>query len=222
MAARINLGNGTGPPTVDGRINHCMMLMRELRWKRGVTDQHVATAWGINLASVRQYSAEAWRRVKAEVTDHDAVAATVCVALERVIEEGSVKGLNGHRSVIEAAKAWAAIAGAGAPTRFEVGALANLSDVQLEERRLELIARLNESGGGKPTVIEVDAEDFEGEDVKFIEPPENALLVEPGEQDVANLNARQSAEARRDAETLDDLDKLDGDLPVGERKESGF
>lgn len=120
----------------------CMRLMREMKWRRGVTDKTVAKAWGLELMAVRQYSAEAWRRLKAEMVDTDQTAATVAIALERVIFEAAGKGLAGHRSVIEAGKTWASLAGAGAPTRIEVGALANLSDQELAARRDEIVARL--------------------------------------------------------------------------------
>lgn len=143
--AIIKVGNGSAPPTKEGRVQHCMALMREIRWKRGVTDKELARGWGVDVMAVRQYSAEAWRRIKAEVTDPDSTASTVCMALEKVVEEASTKGLAGHRSVIEAGKAWAAIAGAGAPTRVELGVLANLSEADLEKRRQEIIVKLQES-----------------------------------------------------------------------------
>lgn len=139
-----------------------MRLMRNMKWRRGVTDKVVARAWGLELMAVRQYSAEAWRRLKAEMVDTDQTAATVAIALERVIFEAAEKGLSGHRSIIEAGKTWASLAGAGAPTRIEVGALANLSDAELAQRREEIIARLR--GEELPLPIE--------------EPPEMAILRE--------------------------------------------
>jgi len=142
-------GNGLAPPTKEERVQLCMKLMRTGRWRRGITEKNVAAHWGLSEDSVRAYSAEAWRRVRTEVTDPDATAATICSALEAVIVEAKGKGLAGHRSIIEAGKAWAAISGAGAPTRFEMGALSTMSDEELERRRKELAARLSEGDDEK-------------------------------------------------------------------------
>jgi hypothetical protein len=119
-----------------------MRLMRRLKWRRGTTDKNIAAHWGITHEAVRHYSGEASRRLRAEMTDPDSTAATVCIALERVIREAAQKGMYGHRSLIEAAKTWAQIAGAGAPTRLEIGALASMTEEQLNRRRTELLAAL--------------------------------------------------------------------------------
>lgn len=152
-------GLASCPPTMEGRVQMCMKLMRAGKWRRGVTDKNIAAHWGLHIDSVAKYSSEAWRRIKAEVTDPDQTAATICIALENVIHEAKDKGLYGHRSIIEAGKAWASIAGAGAPTRVEIGALANLSDAELEKRRQEIILKLSEgqhpAGEGQDSPVEV-------------------------------------------------------------------
>lgn len=138
-------GNGNAPPDREGRVQMCMKLMRAGRWRRGTTDRNVAAHWGLKIDTVQSYSAEAFRRLRTEVTDPDSVQATVCSALEDIIHEARGKGLAGHRSIIEAGKAWAAISGAGAPTRIELGALANMTEDELEARRKEILARLAEA-----------------------------------------------------------------------------
>lgn len=142
-------GNSNAPATREERVQLCMRLMRGLKWVRGKTDKFLAKHWGVTETSVHSYSAEAWRRIKTELTDPDATAATVCVALERVVRENAPRGLAGARYVIDASKTWAAIAGAGAPTRVEIGALATMSDAELDARRREIILRLQE---GEPSV----------------------------------------------------------------------
>lgn len=141
-------GNELAPATREERVVFCMEMMRAMRWTRGKTDKLLARRWDVDVDTIWLYSAEAWRRIRAEVTDPDATAGTICIALERVIDEAARRGLAGHRSIIEAGKAWASIAGAGAPTRFEIGALAQMSDEELERRKREIIARL---AGDDPT-----------------------------------------------------------------------
>jgi hypothetical protein len=138
------LGNGLPPPTREERVQLCMRLIRRMKWRKGITDHNIARHWGVSVSLIHSYSAEAFRRVRAEVTDPDSTGATVGVALDRVIREASTKGLAGHRSIIEASKAWAAISGATAPTRIEVGALATMTEDQLQRRRDEIVRRLQE------------------------------------------------------------------------------
>lgn len=158
---KLSMGNGLPPPTVEERVQLIMRLIRRMKWRVGYTDRNIAAHWGVSVATIRSYSSEAFRRVKAEVTDPDATAATVCVALEKVVREGSQKGLAGHRSVIEASKTWANIAGATAPTRIEIGALANMTDEQLQRRKAEIVARLQEDDriAGEPTEADIKLRD---------------------------------------------------------------
>lgn len=159
--SKLSMGNGLPPPTVEERVQLIMRLIRRMKWRVGYTDRNIAAHWGLSVETIRGYSSEAFRRVKAEVTDPDATAATVCVALEQVVREGARKGLAGHRSVIEASKTWANIAGATAPTRIEIGALANMSEEQLQRRKEEIIARLREDDrlSSEPTEADLKLRD---------------------------------------------------------------
>jgi len=126
--------------TREDKVLYCMDIMRELQWKRGKTAPILAKKWDMTINAVESISSEAWRRVKAEITDHDSTSATVCVALERVMTESLEDG--DRRNAIDAAKTWATIAGATAPTKIQLGELEKLSDAEVEARRQALIERL--------------------------------------------------------------------------------
>lgn len=132
------------PPSREEKVQHCMTIMRELRWIRGKTAPVLAKEWGLTVANLESISAEAWRRVKAEVTDPDATSATVCTALEKVMRDSLAD--DDRRNAIEASKVWAQIAGAVAPTKVQIGELEKLSDEEVEKRRLALLERLKGEG----------------------------------------------------------------------------
>ena len=128
------------PETREDKVQYCMDIMRELRWIRGKSAPALAREWGLTVAGVESISSEAWRRVKAEVTDPDATSATVCTALEKVMRDSLAD--DDRRNAIEASKVWAQIAGAVAPTKVQIGELEKLSDEEVEKRRRELLDRL--------------------------------------------------------------------------------
>jgi hypothetical protein len=88
---------------------------------------------------VQEITAEASKRVRAELTDPDRVTAKVCTALEQIIDEGldchntftervdgngdmrivPIDPSSAHKNVIAAANTWADIAGIKAPKRIE-------------------------------------------------------------------------------------------------------
>jgi hypothetical protein len=111
-------------PLTEMRLAEMMAVMRTLQWQKGITGPVFAEKWGLSLTRIEHLSAEAWRRVKAEVNDPDRVGATVGTAIEQVmIEALNDKGGERNQSrkiVVEAAKVWAAIAGANAPTKTEL------------------------------------------------------------------------------------------------------
>lgn len=111
-------------PVTETRLAYIMDLMRRWKWRRGETGAVVAKEWGISEEYVGDLAAEASKRVRAEVTDPSHVSGTVATALAQVLDEGmSAEGaerFSGRRLVVEAAKAWAQIVGAMAPTRTEI------------------------------------------------------------------------------------------------------
>lgn len=131
------------PATVAERVAYIADMMRDLRWKRGKTAYELAKVWGVSPSTIENYSAEANRKVCAEVTDPEYVSRTVCSALEEVIESAREEMVHGaviekvgdngepikytldpniaRRSITQAAKTWAEISGAMAPTKLRVG-----------------------------------------------------------------------------------------------------
>ena len=64
MAKRVPLPR---PETdVEGRTRHIMRLMANLQWVGGVTNYELAERWGVSPSTVKDYSAEASRRLRAE------------------------------------------------------------------------------------------------------------------------------------------------------------
>jgi nucleoid DNA-binding protein len=84
-------------------------LMRGLAFVKGRTVKRLAAEWGLSEQRVRELSAEASKRVRAELTDPDRVTVTVCGYLERTLRDARKD--RDHRAVVAAAKAWAELAG---------------------------------------------------------------------------------------------------------------
>src|SRR4051812_27882805 len=71
---------------VDERVTTIAGMMRELCWLRGESNRVLAEEWGVSVAAVNDYAAEAGRRVRAEVTDPGEVTGTVAVVLAGNLE----------------------------------------------------------------------------------------------------------------------------------------
>ena len=129
--------------TKEERVQHCMGLMREVKWYRGKSAPSLAAEWGISLDCVEQDSSEAWRRVKAEVMDPELVGPDICMNIAKVMRDAIAEtddpamidggaGKDGERRVyqespnvsrkvvLEAAKTYAAIVLAKPPEKIEV------------------------------------------------------------------------------------------------------
>ena len=102
---------------VEARIAHIADLMRGLKYRKGVTCKALAQEWDLSEQRIWELSAEASKRVRAEVTDPDRVGAKVCTVLERVLDDAVDDG--DRKSAIDAAKQWAIISGAAAPQRVK-------------------------------------------------------------------------------------------------------
>jgi hypothetical protein len=107
-------------PLTEQRIAHIMGMMRRWEWKRGVSGPILAKEWGLSIEWLKDLSAEASKRVRAEVTDPERVSGTVGSALSKVLHDSMDDG--DRKSVIDASKAWAQIVGAMAPTKVDVTA----------------------------------------------------------------------------------------------------
>ena len=100
------------------RVDFICDLMRALRFERGKTHKQLAQAWGVSASTVRDYTSEASRIVKAEVTDKDGierdVGATLVWAMRSAVEAGD------RRNAIAAARTAAEVSGVKAAERHEV------------------------------------------------------------------------------------------------------
>lgn len=102
---------------VETRIAEIRMRMRAGIWVRGDSAEELAIEWGVAVATVEGYSAEAWRRVCAEADDAAAarptIAGTVSVALAQAA------GAREYKAVAMLADTWSKVVGARAPERHE-------------------------------------------------------------------------------------------------------
>lgn len=144
--------------------------MRKLEWVRGKSGEEWAKAWGISQDRMNHLAAEAWKRVKAEVTDPDRITVKISTVLEQVIDDAMLetrnpaliekKGQDGEpytyqespnnarKVVVEAAKTWAVIVGANAPTKVQVGFSVDELDGTLAALDQNLKDDDGEDGGG--------------------------------------------------------------------------
>jgi hypothetical protein len=104
--------------TREARVQHIEEMMRTFKYVRGKSARELAKQWGVSLDYVHQMTAQASKRIAAAIMDPETVNAKVGLALDQIISDGMKNGK--HRDVIEAAKAWAHIAGSSAPAKHEV------------------------------------------------------------------------------------------------------
>lgn len=103
---------------VEQRIAVIATMMREGRWSRGETADVLAVEWELSPSTVRDYSAEAWRRVCAAADDattmRPTIAGTLAVALAQSAEARD------HSSTAKLGDTLSRVIGARAPERHEV------------------------------------------------------------------------------------------------------
>lgn len=168
------------PPSVtrtrESYVTEIMALMRANAWVRGKTGPALARTWGVTQSAVESYSAEASRRVMAEVRDKDAVTDHLGLAMSRMVDTGtdrfvSEKDTDAGRVAVAAGQAWAKLVGAEAPTKLEVSVVAQqyaalppgMKAQRLRETAAKLLAaaeeqeRLDRNG-----IIDVTSESAEG------------------------------------------------------------
>lgn len=84
--------NGGHEHETEYRLTLIMNCMRRLEWKRGESGPVWAEKFGIGEHRMRELAAEAWKRVKAEVTDIDEQTPTICTHLANALETATAKG----------------------------------------------------------------------------------------------------------------------------------
>lgn len=133
---------------VQAIINEIIDLMTKSKWTTASADK-LAAAHNLQSVSVRRHAAEASRQIKLMLDDsaHEmgaAFKAQIVYALEQCLVEKKWSAF--FRGVDIQAR----IHGLYAPTRELSGDLALLSDEDLEVRRQQLIAQLQQAKPGKP------------------------------------------------------------------------
>jgi hypothetical protein len=107
----------------EARIQHIESLMRSFTWRRGKTYRELAREWDLSEDTVRQYSAEASRRIRAAIMDPTEVNAAVGAALEEALSQCVTDG--NWKLVSQLCDTWAKISGAAAPAKHEIEASLN-------------------------------------------------------------------------------------------------
>jgi hypothetical protein len=104
---------------VEVRIEHIADMMRSLEWRTGISGPILAKEWGLCEQRVKELSAEASKRVRAELMSPDNVKTDVGAALAIALR-GAVNDKK-WQAVGQIAKVYADASGASAPQKVEVG-----------------------------------------------------------------------------------------------------
>lgn len=136
------------------RVDYVADLMRELKYRSGVTNKDLAAVWDVPTGYVAQVTTEASRRVRSEVVNEDHVVSTISMNLERLIASAVESG--DRHAIIKACQVWAQVTGAGAATKVQVQSdLTSMSPEQLQARKAEIIARLTGKPIPSPAPLEI-------------------------------------------------------------------
>ncbi len=95
--------------TSEIRIAHIMQMMRELRFVRGDTYKALALEWDLSERQARKLTAEASKRVLAEVTDPERVRPLLAETLAQAIRKAMLA--SEFNSVAQLARVYAEILG---------------------------------------------------------------------------------------------------------------
>lgn len=142
------------------RVEEIAQTLRACTFRNGVTLKDFAAKWGLSIQRVHELSGLASKKVRAEVTDPDRVAAKGFAGMEKIADdsmaaaEDDVENAATHRATaLRAFDTWLTKSGVAAPTQSKVTVtgLESLTDEQLEARKRELLARLaaDEAKGAK-------------------------------------------------------------------------
>lgn len=97
------------------RIAHIVGKMKRLEWQTGKSGQALAKRWSLSQSSIQKLSAEASKRVWAEIADPELVTLTLTAALDKVLRDALAAG--DARTVVKVADTWARIVGATGKSR---------------------------------------------------------------------------------------------------------
>lgn len=106
---------------VENRIHAIMDLMRDLRWRRGASGPMLAKQWGLHEQRVKEYAAEASKRLRAEYEDPERNAVSVYSTLETVMFDGATSSVPGEKAAaVNAARLMSELLGMGPKKEVEV------------------------------------------------------------------------------------------------------
>lgn len=128
----------------DDRVEYVADLMRDLKFRTGVTHKALAVEWSLPISAVSKITVAASRIVRAELTDPDRVVSKITRALDWVIDD-AIAGGDRH-AIIKAAQVWAQVSGVNAPTRISLSQdLSALTPEALQARKAEILRRMRET-----------------------------------------------------------------------------
>lgn len=139
-------GRPSGPDAASElRIEEIAQTLRDGTFRNGTTLQAFADRWGVTLHRVHELSGAASKKVRAEITDPDRVAAKGYAYLERIADDAMDGDAMDRKLALAAVDTWLTKSGVAAPAKSAVhvtGDLTTLTDEQLDARKKDLIARL--------------------------------------------------------------------------------
>ena len=149
------------------KVDEICELMRNCEFRTGKTIKELAKKWDLSVSTVKEYSAEASKIVRKELTDPDRVFSIVGPALEEAILDA--KKSRDFRQLAQLARVFADITGASAARRVDVGVHQDLNGMTQAQLALEAEKELTKMRGDVPQLGEGDVMDGELVEVEYAE-----------------------------------------------------
>lgn len=115
------------------RINHIVGMMERFEWVRGESAPDLAERWGLAVATVESYSAEASRRITG---DPDEARRDITFGARKLFKAAVDEG--NAQAAKMMGELWATVSGAKAPEKHQVGALDGATPSKARELMGEL------------------------------------------------------------------------------------
>lgn len=128
------------PKTHEERVQYCMQLMRENAWRTGASNETLAEQWKVHLTTMKRISAEASRRVLAEVEDRPRLRVAAILNLEKLSADSieSAATASGKERALERSNAIRVNVALLEFTRNAEAAQANWDELSNEEKHAKL------------------------------------------------------------------------------------
>jgi hypothetical protein len=151
-----NGGLRKGSPLVAARVTAIYEMMRVGDWERGKTGPLCAQEWGVSLAVVEKWAAEAWRRCCHEADNPEAMRPEIAGILRENLHRADSRA--NFRAIATLADVYTKIIGARAPERHEHAVVIAQFDSLNRDGKLEWIdkriAKLQEARAALAEVSE--------------------------------------------------------------------